>query len=66
VLGGGADRLITRHRHSVAVVLSRAAFERLPGQRASGVDVMQASPPVGLDDELSFECDTSLTHGLPS
>jgi prevent-host-death family protein len=50
---------ITLHGRSVAVVLSRAAFERLSGQLASVVDFMQASPLAGLDDELVFERDTS-------
>jgi prevent-host-death family protein len=56
---------ITLHGRSVAVVLSRAAFERLSGQRDSVVDFMQASPLVGLDEELVFERDTSLTRELP-
>lgn len=56
---------ITLHGRSVAVVLSRAAFERLSGQTASVVDFMQASPLAGLDDDLVFERDTSLTRELP-
>ena len=56
---------ITVHGRSVAVVLSRAAFERLSGQMASLVDFMRASPLVGLDDELVFERDSSLTRDLP-
>jgi prevent-host-death family protein len=56
---------ITLHGRSVAVVLSRAAFDRLSGQRASVVDFMQSSPLVGLDEELVFERDTSLTRELP-
>ncbi len=56
---------ITLHGRSVAVVLSRAAFERLSGQMASVVDFMQASPLAGLDDELVFERDQSLTRELP-
>jgi len=56
---------ITLHGRSVAVVLSRAAFERLSGQMASVVDFMQASPLVGLDEELVFERDASLTRELP-
>ena len=48
---------ITVHGRSVAVVLSRAAFERLSGQGMSLVEFMQASPLVGLDDELTFERD---------
>ena len=56
---------ITLHGRSVAVVLSRAAFERLSGQHASVVDFMQASPLAGMDDALVFERDTSLTRDLP-
>jgi prevent-host-death family protein len=56
---------ITLHGRSVAAVLSRAAFERLSGQMASVVDFMQASPLAGLDDELVFERDHSLTRELP-
>ena len=56
---------ITLHGRSVAVVLSRAAFERLSGQPASVVDFMQASPLVGLDDVLVFERDTSLIRDVP-
>ena len=53
---------ITLHGRSVAVVLSRAAFERLSGQMASLVDFMQASPLVGLDEDLVFERDASPTR----
>jgi len=55
---------ITLHGRSVAVVLSRAAFERLAGQMSSVVDFMQASPLAGLDGELVFERDASLTRDL--
>ena len=55
---------ITLHGRSVAVVLSRAAFERLSGQMASLADFMQASPLVGLDEDLVFERDGSLTREL--
>lgn len=55
---------ITVHGRSVAVVLSREAFDRLTGRQASLVDFMQASPLVGLDDALVFERDTSLTRDL--
>ena len=53
---------ITHHGRSVAVVLSAAAFARLSGRQASVLDFMQASPLAGLDDELHFERDTSLTR----
>ena len=55
---------ITLHGRSVAVVLSRAAFERLSGQQASVLEFMQASPLAGLDDELLFERNRSLTRKL--
>ena len=55
---------ITLHGRSVAVVVSRATFERLSGQMASVVDFMQASPLVGLDVDLVFERDASLTREL--
>jgi prevent-host-death family protein len=53
---------ITLHGRSVAVVLSRAAFERMSGQQASMLEFMQASPLAGLDDELVFERDVSTTR----
>jgi prevent-host-death family protein len=53
---------ITLHGRSVAVVLSRAAFERMSGQQASMLEFMQASPMAGLDDELVFERDSSTTR----
>lgn len=55
---------ITVHGKSVAVVLSRAAFERLSGQQASLLTFMQASPMAGLDDELVIEPDTSQTRDV--
>ena len=55
---------ITLHGRSVAVVVSRAAFERMSGQAASLVDFMQASPLAGLDEALVFERDTSLTRDV--
>jgi prevent-host-death family protein len=55
---------ITVHGRSVAVVLSREAFDRLTGRTASLVDFMQRSPLAGLDDELVFERDTSPTRDL--
>ena len=56
---------ITLHGRSVAVVLSRAAFERMSGQMASVVEFIRASPMMGLDEELVFERDTSLTREQP-
>jgi prevent-host-death family protein len=56
---------ITVHGRSVAVVLSRAAFERLAGQQASLVSFMQASPLAELDDdEWPLERDTGLTRDV--
>ena len=55
---------ITLHGRSVAVVVSRPAFERMSGQAASLVDFMQASPLAGLDDALVFERDTSPTRNV--
>ena len=55
---------ITLHGRSVAVVMSRTAYERLSGQGASLVTFMQASPLVGLDEELVFERSTDLTRDL--
>ncbi|MES2320352.1 MAG: type II toxin-antitoxin system Phd/YefM family antitoxin [Pseudomonadota bacterium] len=49
---------ITVHGKSVAVVLSRSAFERLSGSKQSLVKFMQASPLHGLD-EVEFERDPS-------
>jgi prevent-host-death family protein len=55
---------ITLHGRSVAVVLSRAAYQRLSGQKASLLDFMQASPLTGLEDELTFERSDSLTRDI--
>lgn len=55
---------ITVHGKSVAVVLSRAAFERMSGQQASLLAFMQASPMTGLDDELVIERDAGLTRDV--
>ena len=55
---------ITLHGKSVAVVMSRAAYQRMSGQQASLLDFMQASPLAGLDDELVVERDISLTRDV--
>lgn len=52
------------HGRSVAVVLSRTAFERQSGQHASLVDFMQASPLAAVDDASVFERHTSLTRDI--
>lgn len=53
---------ITLHGESVAVVLARAAFERLSGRQASLLSFMQASPMAGLEDELVIARDASPTR----
>lgn len=52
---------ITLHGRSVAVVLSRSAFERLSGSQQSLVEFMRQSPLYGLDD-IEFDRDRSATR----
>jgi len=52
---------ITVHGKSVAVVISREAFDRLSQTQDSLVDFMRRSPLCGVDD-LEFERDPSLTR----
>ncbi len=52
---------ITLHGQSVAVVVSRAMFDRLSGNAHSLVDFMQRSPLYGADDVV-LERDTSATR----
>ena len=52
---------ITLHGQSVAVVVSRAMFERLTGNEHSLVDFMRRSPLHGADD-IVLERNTSLTR----
>ncbi len=52
---------ITLHGRSVAVVLSRAAFERLSGNEYSLVEFMRQSPFYGLE-EIEFDRDRSPTR----
>lgn len=54
---------ITLHGRSVAVVLSRTAFERLAGSERSLVEFMRRSPLYGLE-EIGFERDRSLTREM--
>ncbi len=54
---------ITVHGRSVAVVVSRATFERLSGSGQSLVEFMRQSPLHGLE-ELDFERDRSGTRDL--
>lgn len=49
---------ITLHGKSVAVVLSRATFERLSGSEHSLVEFMRQSPLYALED-IDFERDRS-------
>ncbi|MGE4241056.1 type II toxin-antitoxin system Phd/YefM family antitoxin [Ramlibacter sp.] len=55
---------ITVHGKSVAVVLSREAFDRMSGGSMSLVDFMQASPLAG-HDEPRFEREQSSTRRTP-
>jgi len=52
---------ITLHGQSVAVVVSRAMFERLTGNDHSLVDFMRRSPLYG-EDDISLERELSLTR----
>ncbi|MFZ1537696.1 MAG: type II toxin-antitoxin system Phd/YefM family antitoxin [Chromatiaceae bacterium] len=52
---------ITLHGKSVAVVISREAFDRLSQAQDSLVDFMRRSPLHGADD-IDFERDQSLTR----
>lgn len=55
---------ITLHGQSVAVLISRAAFERLSGSGHSLVDFMRASPLYAMED-IEFERDHSVTRAVP-
>ena len=52
---------ITLHGQSVAVVVSRAMFDRLTGNEHSLVEFMRRSPLVEADD-ITLERNTSLTR----
>ena len=52
---------ITLHGRSVAVVLSRSAFESLSGNKKSLVEFLRESPLYGLED-IDFERDKSVTR----
>ena len=54
---------ITVHGQSVAVVLSREAYDRLSSQHESLVDFMGRSPLHGSDD-IEFERDAGLTRDI--
>ena len=52
---------ITLHGQSVAVLLSRRAYERLSGNGRTLVEFMRQSPFYGLED-IEFERDQSTTR----
>jgi prevent-host-death family protein len=54
---------ITLHGKSVAVVVSREAFDRLSQAQGSLVDFMRHSPLYG-DDEMVFEREQSLGRDI--
>lgn len=54
---------ITVHGRSVAVMLSREAFDRLAGADQSLVDFMRRSPLFGME-EVNLDRDTSLTRDI--
>ena len=58
-----APQDITVHGKSVAVLLSRQAYDRLAAEQESLLAFMQRSPLVDMD-ELSFERDRSPTREL--
>ena len=54
---------ITWHGREVAVVMSKAEYERLTGAGQSLVDFMRRSPLFGADD-IDLDRDTSLTRDV--
>ena len=54
---------LTSHGRSVAVVVSRAEYDRLAGTGETLVAFMRRSPLYGQDD-IEFERDKSLTRGV--
>ena len=50
---------ITVNGRSVAVVISKAMFDRLSGQRTSLLEFMQASPLSKLPDHFEFQRDNN-------
>lgn len=59
----GGPQAITWHGREVAVVLSRADYERLTGAGRSLVEFIQRSPLFAADD-LEFERDASLARDV--
>ena len=54
---------VTVHGRSVAIVVSRASFERLSGEGQSLVEFLRQSPLYGLDD-LEFERNRSVARAV--
>lgn len=54
---------ITVHGQSVAIVLSRAAYDRLTGNQLSLLEFMQQSPLYGVE-QIEFERDRSPTREI--
>lgn len=59
----GGPQAITWHGRQVAVVLSKAEYERLTGAGQSLVEFMRRSPLFGADD-IDLSRDTSLTRDV--
>lgn len=59
----GGPQAITWHGHAVAVVLSKAEYERLTGTGHSLVEFMRRSPLFGGDD-IDLSRDASLTRDV--
>ncbi len=59
----GGPQSITWHGREVAVVLSRAEYERLTGAGQSLVEFVRGSPLYGADD-IALDRDASLTRDV--
>lgn len=59
----GGPQAITRNGREVAVVLSKADYERLTGAGRSLVEFIRRSPLFGADD-IDLSRDSSLTHDV--
>ena len=59
----GGPQVITWHGREVAVVLSRAEYERLTGAGQSLVEFMRRSPLFGIED-IDFGRDASLIRDV--
>ena len=60
----GGPQAITWHGREVAVVVSRAEYERLTGAGESLVEFMRRSPLYGVED-IEFGRDASLPRDTP-